>query len=612
MKLNINNTLRTICVAAAMMAASNVSAQGWPAQYGGVMLQGFYWDSYKDSKWTNLTSQADELAESFDIVWVPQSGYCNALTMQMGYGDIWWLDHKSAFGTEAELREMIKTFAAKGIKTMEDVVINHKNGNTGWVDFPNETVVGQNTGKTYSIQWGTNALPYICCTDECVKSGYAATGASDTGSDFDGGRDLDHTNATVQENIKVYLDFLRNELGYAGFRYDMTGGYAPQYTKIYNESAMPEFSVGEYWMSDGLSGLKKWIDGTGKTSAAFDFELKWIINNVFNNSGACSKLSSISTTTLIGSSDYKRYAVTFAENHDTGKESDKILNKYIEAANAYILAMPGTPCVFLKHWLSYKRQIKKMIAMRKMLGINNESSTVAYASGAKYCAISVTGTKGSVIAVIGPDAASYTRANTKELLSGDGYRYLVDTSFDTTTWDATVKHIDETTTDPATDAETTTVPEIATVQEGTYAYFEKPSSWNDAINVWAWNTAKSNANAYTGASWPGTVSQKDISVVGTNNGRTVYLWKYSGTATPNMIIFNDGSNQTADLTFQNGGYYTSEKCIGKATNGINAVIADDYNIYNKVYSISGQYVGTSADGLQPGIYIVNKKKVVVR
>ena len=38
-----------------------VLAQGWPANYDGVMLQGFYWDSYADTKWTNLESQADEV-----------------------------------------------------------------------------------------------------------------------------------------------------------------------------------------------------------------------------------------------------------------------------------------------------------------------------------------------------------------------------------------------------------------------------------------------------------------------------------------------------------------------------------------------------------------------
>ena len=31
-------------------------AQGWPAEYKGVMLQGFYWDSFADTNWANLES----------------------------------------------------------------------------------------------------------------------------------------------------------------------------------------------------------------------------------------------------------------------------------------------------------------------------------------------------------------------------------------------------------------------------------------------------------------------------------------------------------------------------------------------------------------------------
>ena len=54
-------------------------AQGWPSNYGGVMLQGFYWDSYNDSKWTNLESQADELAEFFKLVWIPSPTWSSTI-----------------------------------------------------------------------------------------------------------------------------------------------------------------------------------------------------------------------------------------------------------------------------------------------------------------------------------------------------------------------------------------------------------------------------------------------------------------------------------------------------------------------------------------------------
>ena len=79
-------------------------AQGWPQEYDGVMLQGFYWDSYTASKWTKLESQVDELANYFSLVWIPQSAKA-ASEPSMGYNPLYWFsNYNSSFGTEAELR----------------------------------------------------------------------------------------------------------------------------------------------------------------------------------------------------------------------------------------------------------------------------------------------------------------------------------------------------------------------------------------------------------------------------------------------------------------------------------------------------------------------------
>ena len=74
---------------------SGVFAQGWPSQYGGVMLQGFYWDSYTDTNWSNLESQADEMSQYFDLIWVPNSAYANATSNNMGYHPVYWFNHRS-------------------------------------------------------------------------------------------------------------------------------------------------------------------------------------------------------------------------------------------------------------------------------------------------------------------------------------------------------------------------------------------------------------------------------------------------------------------------------------------------------------------------------------
>ena len=222
-----------------------VKAQA-PAQSTDVMLQAFYWDSYADSKWTVLTNQASELSGSFDMIWLPPSGDANSpYSNTMGYADVYWFKQNSSFGSETELKTLITTLKNSGTRCIADIVVNHRNGVTSWTDFPSETY----KGVTYT--WGSWA---ICNSDECVAAGYAATGASEGNKpdgtrcdDFGGARDLDHSNVTVQNTIKAYLQFMKNDMGYDGWRYDMTKGYPANYTAMYNDAAGAYYSVGEYW-----------------------------------------------------------------------------------------------------------------------------------------------------------------------------------------------------------------------------------------------------------------------------------------------------------------------------------------------------------------------------
>ena len=404
----------------------SVLAQGWPANYSGVMLQGFYWDSFEDTKWTTLTSQADELSKYFKLIWVPNSGQTkedqwnsagNSGYENMGYMPVYWLKHNTCFGTQEELMQMIQTFKAKGTGFIEDVVINHKNGLTNWADFPNETVTGPTTGKEYTLTWcdQMNNLWGICSNDEVfTKDGglhgdvqYTCNSSAneDEADNFDGCRDLDHTNAQVQANINNYLDFLLDELGYVGFRYDMVKGYKAYYTGLYNVHAQPEFSVGEYWDSSFDNVVGYWITETGipangyVQSAAFDFPLKYVMNDVFNNNN----WGGLSNKGIAGSPDWNRYAVTFVDNHDTYRNDYDRVNNNVLAANAFILSMPGTPCVFLPHWKQYKDQIKTMIQARQDVGITNQSRILEqYVVGDNQgYYLKVKGTNGTIILTLG-------------------------------------------------------------------------------------------------------------------------------------------------------------------------------------------------------------------
>jgi alpha-amylase len=526
------------------------ACQGWPANYEGVMLQGFYWDSYTDSKWTQLTAQANELSQYFSLIWIPNSGktsdYYHNQRQTMGYDPCFWLDHNSCWGTEAELRQMIATFKQKGTGIIEDVVINHKNGLSSWVDFPDETKY------TYSIKWDNTNYSAICRNDECNQNGYKTTGANDTGDNFDGYRDLDHTNATVQQNVKTYLDYLIKELGYVGFRYDLVKGYKPKYTGMYNASAQPQYSVGECW--DANKGVvTDWLNGTKQDdiiqSAAFDFPLKYKINSAFNN-GYWLQLAQ---PALANDQAYQRYAVTFIDNHDTYRENDR-LRSNVCAANAYILCMPGTPCLFLKHWQAYKGTLKRLITLRKAAGINNQSKIESAKANANGFTLKVKGDKGSVLLLLGKAESDDTSSMTLAL-KGKNYAVYTDGNIDLTA----VKAITEEDAEAEDDAPVT-IPDFCTVEAGeTCAFFEAPASWGD-IKCWRWDKQYN----YTGNKWPGV----DCTLVGnTSKGKKVWKWSWDGnkvsqSSSNEGIIFNDGSNQTGDLPFQNGGYYTEEGMQG--------------------------------------------------
>lgn len=223
-----------------------MAAEGWPANYNGVMLQGFYWDGYADAQWSRLEKQVDNLSTTFDLIWIPQSANCGG--QSMGYDDLYWFsNYNSSFGTADELKSMIQTFKAKGIGTIADIVINHRKNVSNWVDFPAETY----KGVTYQLQ-STD----ICANDdggkaktEAAKLGLSVSSNNDTGEDWGGMRDLDHKSENVQKNVKAYLKMLLEDFGYIGFRYDMVKGYSGSYTKMYNEDAKPQFSVGECWDS---------------------------------------------------------------------------------------------------------------------------------------------------------------------------------------------------------------------------------------------------------------------------------------------------------------------------------------------------------------------------
>ena len=586
-----------------MVVALGMMAQGWPEKYNGVMLQAFYWDGFADAQWSRLEKQVDNLSTTFDLVWIPQSGDCGSKSM--GYDDLYWFPghYNSSFGSEAELRSMITTFKNKGIGTIADVVINHRRNVSSWNDFPMETY----KGVTYQLTYKD-----ICSDDEAASNGYQVGPNKDTGEGWDGMRDLDHKSENVQTNVKAYLKMLLEDFGYAGFRYDMVKGYSGEYTKLYNNDSKPQFSVGECW--DSSNTIKNWIDATDKTSAAFDFQFRYTVRNAANNSdwsnlGKQNDGNWPLVSSSFSSGSYRQYAVTFVENHDTEYRSATAqqdpLRKDTLAANAYLLAMPGTPCVFLKHWQAYKQEIANMVAVRKAVGINNMSKPTNLASHKDYYAVQVAGDGSKkLLCVVGTNAATYKPSNTawKKVISGYHYVYYVQGIEPSAITLPQLKE-DETPQDGVYNG----VPSFCTVEENEIcAFFEAPTSWGSQIYTWAWMNG-GDGKDYVGTSWPGV----SATLIGTaDNGNKVFKWTSTKTTAPDNIIFSGGGKQTDDMVFTNGGYYTKDGRQDVVT-GI-ASITNTQTTSPYIYTLDGRRLpmGTSLNSLPRGVYIVNGKKVV--
>lgn len=664
----------------ALLASINMFAQGWPANYSGVMLQGFSWDSYDYSQWTVLEKQADDMKEFIDLVWLPQSGKCIETTKVMGYKPYYYFNQNSSFGTEAELRSLIAKFKANGIGAIADVVVNHRNTD-GWYTFPAETY----KGVTYQM-----LSTDICKNDDdgetatqAKKDGVSLSNNYDEGTDFGGCRDIDHKSENVQKIIKAYLKFLKENIGYTGFRYDMVKGFDGSHVADYNDATGVEYSVGEYW--DGNDKIESWINRTNKKSAAFDFQFRYNVRDAVNGA-ANGKVTTSSDWSKLNSNDnlmhdanYRRYAVTFVENHDTQKRSESEQNDPLRkdtiAANAYMLAMPGTPCVFQPHWRAYKQEIKSMIEARKLAGITNMSNYTNKMAQTACFANETTGDKAKLIVVVGNNTKAYTPgADYTQILEGYHYRYYLSKSAETA-WcnipsgeyeagfkakltavsqnsnaklvyttdgtDPTAKskqvatgntiNIDETCTLKVGLLSNGTVTGIRTYNYTVkafepytitiYANADQVTNWGSAMYFYAWNSSET----FT-LGWPGTA----VTATKTLNGKKWYYMDFkikSKDAIVN-IIFNQGNGtgkkQTVDLNAGNSTKYyeiTTAQSNGKYTcKDVTAIwaptgITGTPTISNTTTDNAWYTLSGMKLGKKPaesGVYIHQGKKVIIR
>ena len=400
-----------------------------------VLLQGFYWDSQKVTGWTQMLSYSEEISHVFTGVWLPPSASAEnggaVGDNNVGYHPRLWNDQNSCWGTAADLKALIADFHSRGVKVMADIVVNHRAGYTDWANFPVDDF-GQY--GTYQL-----TLADVCQDDEVNTAAGAATfrqkygratGEKDTGDKWDGARDLDHTSVNVQADVTAYLQWMRGEMGYDGWRYDLVKGFNGKYVAQYNEASSPWLSVGECF-DYSYDVCKNWLEQANYKSTCFDFPSKNAAINSGLAKGNFSNMSWVEVETgiwrpagLIHHFSTNRYAVTFIDNHDTYRESDKQYTGDILQAHAFMLSAPGIPCVFWPHWVQYRQQIAKMVSCRHLAGLHSQSDVTVTQRSSYYECLSK-GKLGNLICRIGTSAPTTVPEGYFTAASGNGWAYYL-------------------------------------------------------------------------------------------------------------------------------------------------------------------------------------------
>jgi len=463
-----------------------------------IMLQGFNWESHNSSSWYNVVqNNAGVLGNAgFDMVWLPPPSDAAA---PQGYLPRKLYDVSTEYGSEAQLKNAINALHANGIKALADIVINHRVGVTNYADFQSPT-------------WGCWS---VVSNDEWGQVGGNPCGAYDTGENYSAARDIDHTNQTVRNDLIAWLNWLKSNIGFDGWRYDYVRGFNGYYNGVYNDATNPYFSVGELWDNLDLNNVNPhrqqivdWIDATQGKSSAFDFTTKGVLQQAVN--GQLWRLNiNGAAPGVIGW--YPSKSVTFIDNHDTGSTQGywpfpggKVMQGY-----AYILTHPGVPCVFWDHYFDWgiQSEINALMQVRKDAGLHNTSTLdIKVAQGNLYAAE----IGGNVAMKIGDGNWSPSGSGWTLKASGNGYAVWSKASTNCNT--------------------------------GLTLHFKKPANWGSA-NMYFWGATPGNATT----SWPGVAMQAE--------GNGWYAATIPCANCANLIFSDNGSNQSGNLNRCNEGWY---------------------------------------------------------
>ncbi|HPD67970.1 MAG TPA: putative Ig domain-containing protein [Ignavibacteriales bacterium] len=334
-----------------------------------VFLQGFYWNSPPGGIWyDSLAKLAPKLASAgFGAIWFPSPVKGAGGPLSMGYDPYDHYDFgefyqkgstETRFGSKNELIKSVQTFKNYGIEVYADAVLRHMIGGDKeqryqCKPYPTYPDKGWMSFNPASKRFPKDSSLFIPNQEHCIEPWVPAA--------WRFGEWLDHDKKAVRDSLVAWGQYLKNVIGFSGFRLDavkaITPGFIADWLKNTNQNA---YAVAEYW--DGIDQIKGWLNqvlGAGANISMFDFPLRYTLKEMCQNQSF--DMRTLDGAGLVNSGVSGFNVSTFVENHDfdrmgwdgsiDGDHSPIISNKKL--AYAYIIFSEGRPCVFFKDYVDY-------------------------------------------------------------------------------------------------------------------------------------------------------------------------------------------------------------------------------------------------------------------
>ncbi|CAI5464503.1 unnamed protein product [Closterium sp. Yama58-4] len=409
------------------------------------LLHAFSWSSHEaggggiNGRWYDVLAErvGDFKAMGFsDLIFPP----CCKAADGPGFAPVDFYDLNSAYGTEASLRKLLAQLHAAGLGACLHVVVNRMGGLVDTSGSEQQQQQQQQMGGGGGVPGGvgpgepglsewnrlTNTVdePAVWRQGEQVGIEVQA----------EGGRSsvMDHGNPAVEEDCKGWLRWLRFDVGFDAWCFDLARAFDPAVAHSYCWDTSPTFAVADVWTEMRYQGgtleydqdghralLADWVKAAKGTPHMIDYTTKGILQAAVQNCEywrlidphrpPLTTMQNLLTTphplvslfpqgilqAAVQNCEYWRLidpqgrppgligllpakAVTFVDNHSTGSTQQHwpFPAWGVTLGYVYILTHPGVPCVFIDHLYEWnlKDQIQKLLAIRQRNGITSRSA----------------------------------------------------------------------------------------------------------------------------------------------------------------------------------------------------------------------------------------------